>query len=152
MFFPIIIAILPLVAFSSISICHENDDGKWVTKTIDENEWQKYEMTSDYLGNCVAATATDRPTDAPTFRPTKTPTNTPTARPTNTPTARPTSKPTDTPTARPSVMICPQSVMQIALDRSRSINKQEMVNQKDVIDALVDILDIRDTSMSIAGK
>ena len=84
----------------------------------------------DYPGPC---------TPNPTGNPTPTPTGSPTRNPTSTPTGSPTPNPTT---------FCPKSVLQFAVDKSRSIDKKELGKQFDVINQLLDIVDIGPNAMS----
>ena len=110
----------------------------------------------DYLGECTSKPTpkptpcdTERPTGRPTPRPTARPTKKPTSRPTGHPTQRPTQRPTQSPTLRPTTF-CPNSVLQFAVDRSRSIDKKELGKQFAVINQLLDIVDIDVNALSIS--
>lgn len=126
-----------------MTVCrHDKKTDIWSTVTINKTDFKNSEY---YIGSCTIE-PTPVPVRSPTFRPTKKgrtnrPTRAPTSRPTRTPpTPRPTFRPTST---------CPQSVVQIAIDRSKSIDNREMTRQKNVIDSLVSKLDINPNAMSV---
>lgn len=168
------IMLVSVVNSDKITICHFNHGTKeWNTISIDESAWPMHKIhgngtLNDYMGECIVEIdaqsptmrptrnptpePTQKPSESPTMRPTRNPTKYPTMRPTKNPTMIPTHKPTLSPTSKPTpkpTSVCPQSVIQIALDKSRSIDKKEMERQKYVIENLVGMLDIHENAMSI---
>ena len=92
---------------------------------------------------------TKSPSESPTGSPTGSPTKEPTKSPTESPTKQPTTSPTKSPTKRPTTD-CPNSVLQFAVDKSRSINGKELSKQFGVINSLLDIIDIGQGALSVS--